>query len=218
MGIKQFHVVYTFITWYLFSLWSECSEKICSSGMWLYSWIKTKACDHCKVLRSWLMEVQHKTRIHHFRIDRSGNITTDHTEGEMDTKSKLVSWCTSPMDETHIHQKRLLNVYIKTEPLFCEHQETKETVLNSCTVPHSRKLSRKKTFMNFVVLWLFAKVFAAKFWGSASFGTANASNPRKFSPWKLYFSLIHETFLPQKFPAVRYAKLTSVHCQVNCML
>ena len=57
----------------------------------------------------------------------------------MDTKSMLVSWCTSPMDETHIHQKRLLNVsvYIKIEPLFCEHQETKESVLNrgiSCTV------------------------------------------------------------------------------------
>ena len=91
----------------------------------------------------------------------------------MDTKSKLVSWCTSPMDETHIHQKRLLNVYIKTEPIFCEHQETKETVLNSCTVLYSRKLSRKKTFMNFVVLWLFVKVFAAKFGGMASFGTAN---------------------------------------------
>ena len=94
----------------------------------------------------------------------------------MDTKSKLVSWCTSPMDETHIHQKRLLNVYIKTEPIFCEHWETKENVLNSCTVPYSRKLSRKKTFMNFVVLWLFVKVFAAKFGGMASFGTANEWN------------------------------------------
>ena len=27
MGIKQFHLVCTFIIWYLFLLWSECSEK-----------------------------------------------------------------------------------------------------------------------------------------------------------------------------------------------
>ena len=57
------------------------TESLCSSGMWLHSWITTKACEHHKVLSSWssTMEVQHKTRIHHFRIDRSGNITTEHT-------------------------------------------------------------------------------------------------------------------------------------------
>ena len=37
------------------------------------------------------------------------------------------------MDETHIHQKRLLNVYIKTEPLFCEHQVSPSKV-SCCTV------------------------------------------------------------------------------------
>ena len=55
------------------------TESLCSSGMWLHSWIKTKACECCKVLSSWLMEVQHQSRIYHFRIDRPGNITTEHT-------------------------------------------------------------------------------------------------------------------------------------------
>ena len=40
----------------------------------------------------------------------------------------------------------------------------------TCTVcahviPHSRKLSREKTFANFAVLWLLAKVFSAKLGG-----------------------------------------------------
>ena len=55
-----------------------------------------------------------------------------------------------------------------------------------CTVVHVRvhvevlysgKLSREKTFTDFTVLWLFAKVFSAKFGGMASFGAAKASNP-----------------------------------------
>ena len=59
----------------------------------------------------------------------------------------------------------------------------------------SGKLLREKTFANFVVLCLFAKVFSAKFGGVASFGVAQASNPRKISPRKSYFSPIHESFL-----------------------
>ena len=55
-----------------------------------------------------------------------------------------------------------------------------------------------------MVLWLFAKVFSAKIGGVASLGVAKASNPRKFSPLKLYFSPIRESFLPRKFPAIRY--------------
>ena len=35
-------------------------------------------------------------------------------------------------------------------------------------LPYSGKLSREKTFANFTVLWLFAKVFFAKFGGVAS--------------------------------------------------
>ena len=41
----------------------------------------------------------------------------------------------------------------------------------------SGKLSREKTFANFVLLWLFMKVFFTKFRGVASFGTAKVGNP-----------------------------------------
>ena len=56
-------------------------------------------------------------------------------------------------------------------------------------VPYCGKLSREKTLANFTVLWLFAKVFSMKFGGLPSFDSAKASNLRKFSPQKLYFSL-----------------------------
>ena len=57
----------------------------------------------------------------------------------MDIKSKLVSWCTSPLDETFTRRdyEMCLCTLTTTEPLFCEHQETKESVLNrgiSCAV------------------------------------------------------------------------------------
>ena len=58
--------------------------------------------------------------------------------------------------------------------------------------------------MNFAVLWLFVKVFSVKFGGEASIGAAQASNLRTFSPQKSYFSPIHESFLPRKFPAIQY--------------
>ena len=53
----------------------------------------------------------------------------------------------------------------------------------------------KKTCANFAVLWLYAKVFSVKFWGVASFGTAKASNPRKFSLRKFTNS---QKFSPSK--------------------
>ena len=62
---------------------------------------------------------------------------------------------------------------------------------HSSKVLYSEKLSREKTFINFVVLWLFTKVFSAKFGGMASFGMAKASNLRKFS-------LICKRFSPSK--------------------
>ena len=40
---------------------------------------------------------------------------------------------------------------------------TDRTALRSLLVPYSRELLREKPFMNFAVLWLFAKVFFAKF-------------------------------------------------------
>ena len=46
-----------------------------------------------------------------------------------------------------------------------------------------------------------AKVSPQNLGGVASFCAAKASNPRKFSPRKSYFSPICESFLPRKFPA-----------------
>ena len=69
-------------------------------------------------------------------------------------------------------------------------------------IPYRGKLSREKTFTNFAVLWLFAKVFSVKFWGIVSFGAAKVSNPQKFSPRKSYFLLICKSFLPRKFSAI----------------
>ena len=68
-------------------------------------------------------------------------------------------------------------------------------------IPYSGKLLREKNFVNFTALWLFTKVFSAKFGGLVSFGAAKVSNPRKFS---LYFSLIHKSFHFQKFLTIRY--------------
>ena len=72
------------------------------------------------------------------------------------------------------------------------------SIYNMALIPYSGKLSREKTFMNFMVLWLFAKVFSTKFGGMASFGAAKVSNPQKFSLRKSYFSPIHESFFASK--------------------
>ena len=53
--------------------------------------------------------------------------------------------------------------------------------------------------MNFTDLWLFAKVFSAKFRGVASFGVAQASYPQKFSLRNRIFQQFAR-FLPQSFP------------------
>ena len=53
---------------------------------------------------------------------------------------------------------------------------TKQGVIDLAIVPYSGKFSRGKTFVNFVVLSPFTKVFSAKFGGMAFFGVAKASN------------------------------------------
>ena len=78
------------------------------------------------------------------------------------------------------------------------------------SLSYSGKLSGERTFANLTVLWLFTKVFSAKFGGVMSFGTAKVSNPRKFSLWKLYFSPIRKSLLPQKFPTIQYLYLRLV--------
>ena len=77
-------------------------------------------------------------------------------------------------------------------------------------LPYSAKLSREKTFTNFAALEPPTKVFSMKF-GHAIYPPMTAfSIPRKFSPWNDNFLPIHESFLPQKFPAIRYV-LTKIH-------
>ena len=65
---------------------------------------------------------------------------------------------------------------------------------------YNRKLSRKKTFANSVVLWLFAKVSSTKFWVVASFGM---HGKRKQSA-KVFSEKI-KSFLPRKFPAMVFS-------------
>ena len=57
-----------------------------------------------------------------------------------------------------------------------------------------RKLSRISQFYGYL-----REVFSTKFGGVASFGTAKATNPRKFSPQISYF----QQFVPPKFPAIQ---------------
>ena len=48
------------------------------------------------------------------------------------------------------------------------------------------------------------ETFLHEIWGVVPFGTAQACNPRKFSPRK---SPIRESFFPWKFPAIRYVEI-----------
>ena len=79
-----------------------------------------------------------------------------------------------------------------------------KTSNHSLQVLYSGKISREKTSANFAVSWLFAKVFSVKFGGVASFGATKASNPQTFLCKNHIFSPICESFLPRKFPAIRY--------------
>ena len=77
--------------------------------------------------------------------------------------------------------------------------------------PYSRKLSREKTFANFAFLWLFAKVFSAKFGEMAYVGAAEGSNLQQFSLRKSLFFTNSQSFLPRKFPAIRYVLMFLAH-------
>jgi len=66
-----------------------------------------------------------------------------------------------------------------------------------CTdIPYSGKLSREKTFANFVVLWLFMKVFSAKFGCVA--------------PLVLQKRAIRESFLSENCSFHQFAKVFSL--------
>ena len=91
----------------------------------------------------------------------------------------------------------------------------RKALLSEEELPYSRKLSRKKPFANFAVLWLFAKVFSAKFGGVASFGAAKASNPRKFSSSKFfrYTVLVRDNVRKASKRASETREQTNLHKQ-----
>ena len=80
----------------------------------------------------------------------------------------------------------------------------KECVLTT-NMLYSGKLSREKTITNFAVLWLFAKVFSAKFGGVTFLGMAKASNPQKFSSSIFSgYTVMHESVLLQEVYKMNY--------------
>ena len=64
---------------------------------------------------------------------------------------------------------------------------------------YSGKLSREKTFLNFAVLWLFAKVFSVKFGGVASFGGTSGQSVKVLST-KIFFHQFVKVFSHESFP------------------
>ena len=56
------------------------------------------------------------------------------------------------------------------------HSELINVMLEAYRIVGNGKLSREKTFASFAFLWLFAKVFSAKFRGVVSFGVAQVRN------------------------------------------
>ena len=82
-----------------------------------------------------------------------------------------------------------------------------DAILNSHhhQIPYRGKLSREKTFTNFTVLWLFAKVYSVKF--GVSFGAAQVSNLQKFFYAKIVFFTNSRKFSPSKVS--RYTVVTN---------
>ena len=78
------------------------------------------------------------------------------------------------------------------------------------TKPRSGKLSREKTCTNFVVLWVFAKLFSGKFgevvsfWGRCILGHSKSEQSVKvFSAKIVFFTNLQKNF-PQKFPTLQW--------------
>ena len=66
---------------------------------------------------------------------------------------------------------------------------------------YSWELSREKTFVDFEVLWLVAKVFSVKFGGMASFSGISEQSTKVFSAKIHQFAKV---FFCKKFSAIRY--------------
>ena len=80
-----------------------------------------------------------------------------------------------------------------------------EELIEEIQVPYSGKLSREKTFANFTVLWLYAKVFSAKF-GAWHLLAWEKRAIRKCFLRENFFSPICKSFLSRKFSAIQYVQ------------
>jgi len=77
-------------------------------------------------------------------------------------------------------------------------------------VPYSGKLSREKTFANFAVLWLYAKVFSTKF---------GAWHPLAWQKWAIRESFLRENRLftnSWKFSPSKVYSYTVYHLCAQC--
>ena len=66
-------------------------------------------------------------------------------------------------------------------------------------LPYSGKLSREKNFREFRGF-----VFMREIWGRGVLWHGKSEQSAKVFLAKIYFSPIRESFLPRKFPAIRY--------------
>ena len=85
-------------------------------------------------------------------------------------------------------------------------------------LPYSRKLSRVKTFANFVVLPASAKVLSANFSARGLGERVGFNKTRKFYSRNALLYRIRESFHPRKFPAIRYIKVGQAlaECDMGC--
>ena len=92
------------------------------------------------------------------------------------------SWQTCNLKLT-LHSRTLLvkrNNQLNDSVLYTTSVLEDMYALLSNQFPYSRKLSREKTFANFMVLWLLVKVFSVKFEGVASFSATKATIRKSF--------------------------------------
>ena len=70
----------------------------------------------------------------------------------------------------------------------------------SSTILYSWKLSREKTFVNFMVLWLFTNVFSVKSEGGVLWHGTSEQSAKVFSAKIVFFTNLQKCFSLKSFP------------------
>ena len=73
-------------------------------------------------------------------------------------------------------------------------------IMGSLYSTYSGKVSGKKTFVNFKVLWLFVNIFFVKFGGVVSFGSTSKQSMEVFSVKNFIFHQFMNVFYLESFP------------------